>query len=147
MADTRSAFEGLSYEEIILLVRDIRDSKRNGRRVEKLVLYAKEIYAKLNVDTENPTVTLRQCLEIAQSYFLEELFERILNGMVSVNTEESRSEVLLKNSVEHIVNFEDDMAETVLKKLPPHAPRPERYQPLQHCLSPLLMCRNKLFRP
>lgn len=37
--------------------------------------------------------------------------------MVSVNTEESRSEVLLKNSVEHIVNFEDDMAETVLKKL------------------------------
>ena len=45
------------------------------------------------------------------------MFERILNGMVSVNTEESRSEVLLKNSVEHIVNFEDDMAETVLKKL------------------------------
>ena len=66
MADTRSAFEGLSYEEIILLVRDIRDSKRNGRRVEKLVPYAKEIYAKLNVDTENPTVTLRQCLEIAR---------------------------------------------------------------------------------
>ena len=52
MADTRSAFEGLSYEEIILLVRDIRDSKRNGRRVEKLVPYAKEIYAKLNVDTK-----------------------------------------------------------------------------------------------
>ena len=37
--------------------------------------------------------------------------------MVSVNTEESRSEFLLKKSVEHIVNFEDDMAETVLKKL------------------------------
>ena len=98
------------------LFRDIRDSKRNGRRAEKLVPYAKEIYAKLNVDTENPTVTLRQCLEIAQSYFLEELLKS-WNGMVSVNTEESRSEVLLKNSVEHIVNFEDDMAETVLKKL------------------------------
>lgn len=117
MADTRFAFADLSQEEMLLLVRDIRDSKRNGRRAEKLVPYAKEIYAKLNVDTENPTATLRQCLEIAQSYFLEELFERILNGMVSVNTEESRSEVLLKNSVEHIVNFEDDMAETVLKKL------------------------------
>ena len=113
MADTRSAFADLSQEEMLLLVRDIRDSKRNGRRAEKLVPYAKEIYAKLNVDTENPTVTLRQCLEIAQSYFLEELFER----MVSVNTEESRSEFLLKKSVEHIVNFEDDMAETVLKKL------------------------------
>ena len=109
MADTRFAFADLSQEEMLLLVRDIRDSKRNGRRAEKLVPYAKEIYAKLNVDTENPTVTLRQCLEIAQSYFLD--------GMVSVNTEESRSEVLLKNSVEHIVNFEDDMAETVLKKL------------------------------
>ena len=117
MADTISAFADLSQEEMLLLVRDIRDSKRNGRRAEKLVPYAKEIYAKLNVDTENPTVTLRQCLEIAQSYFLEELFERILNGMVSVNTEESRSEFLLKKSVEHIVNFEDDMAETVLKKL------------------------------
>ena len=66
---------------------------------------------------KNPTVTLRQCLEIAQSYFLDELFERILNGMVSVNTEESRSEFLLKKSVEHIVNFEDDMAENVLKQL------------------------------
>ena len=51
------------------------------------------------------------------SYFLDELFERILNGMVSVNTEESRSEFLLKKSVEHIVNFEDDMAENVLKQL------------------------------
>lgn len=117
MADTRFAFADLSQKEMLLLVRDIRDSKRNGRRVEKLVPYAKEIYAKLNVDTENPTVTLRQCLEIVQSYFLDELFERILNGMVSVNTEESRSEFLLKRSVEHIVNFEDDMAETVLKKL------------------------------
>ena len=68
MADTRSAFADLSQEEMLLLVRDIRDSKRNGRRAEKLVPYAKEIYAKLNVDTENPTVTLRQCLEIAQRF-------------------------------------------------------------------------------
>lgn len=37
--------------------------------------------------------------------------------MVSVNTEEARSEFLLKKSVEHIVNFEDDMAENVLKQL------------------------------
>ena len=54
MADTRFAFADLSQEEMLLLVRDIRDSKRNGRRAEKLVPYAKEIYAKLNVDTENP---------------------------------------------------------------------------------------------
>lgn len=44
MADTRFAFADLSQEEMLLLVRDIRDSKRNGRRAEKLVPYAKEIY-------------------------------------------------------------------------------------------------------
>ena len=43
MADTRFAFADLSQEEMLLLVRDIRDSKRNGRRAEKLVPYAKEI--------------------------------------------------------------------------------------------------------
>lgn len=47
MADTRFAFADLSQEEMLLLVRDIRDSKRNGRRAEKLVPYAKEIYANI----------------------------------------------------------------------------------------------------
>ncbi|WP_368191444.1 hypothetical protein [Blautia sp. 1033sp1_1033st1_G9_1033SCRN_220408] len=34
----------------------------------------------LNLDPENPTVTMRECLDIAKSDFMDALFDKILEG-------------------------------------------------------------------
>ena len=77
-------YKTMSSQELQEIAKDILNSKREGRRAESLVSYAKEIYKNLNGATE--TVTLRECIEIARNDFYEEVLKRFVSGSISVST-------------------------------------------------------------
>lgn len=80
MNNVYKIFAEMPSLEMTDIIRDIRLSKKEGKRAESLVPYAKMISENLNLDPENPTVTMRECLNIAKSDFLDALFDRILEG-------------------------------------------------------------------
>ncbi len=80
MNNVYKVFVEMSSLEMTNIIMDIRLSKKEGKRAESLVPYAKMISENLNLDPENPTVTMRECLDIAKSDFLDALFDKILEG-------------------------------------------------------------------
>ena len=80
MNNVYKVFVEMSSLEMTDIIKDIRISQKEGKRTESLVPYAKMISENLNLDSKNPTVTMRECLNIAKSDFLDALFDRILEG-------------------------------------------------------------------
>ena len=56
----------------------------DGKRPESLVPYAKQISESLNSASGTQLVTMRECLDIAKSDFLDILFERILHNNIKI---------------------------------------------------------------
>lgn len=54
----KTLFDGTSDEELKVIVKDVYESKIDGKRVESLVPYAQDLYNDLNLNMDNPTVTL-----------------------------------------------------------------------------------------
>ena len=79
-----NVFKGYSAEQLIEIVRDLQEAKMEGKRAESLVPYAKLVSENLNSASGTQLVTMRECLEIAKSDFLDALFERILNGNIKI---------------------------------------------------------------
>ena len=77
-------FKGYTAEQLIEIVRDLQESKMEGKRPESLVPYAKMISKNLNSASGTQLVTMRECLEIAKSDFLDVLFERILHNNIKI---------------------------------------------------------------
>ena len=77
-------FKGYSAEQLIGIVRDLQESKMDGKRPESLVPYAKLVSENLNSTSGTQLVSMRECLEIAKSDFLDVLFERILHNNVKI---------------------------------------------------------------
>lgn len=74
----------MSTKDLQAIAKDILGAKKEGRRAESLVPYAKEIYRNLNGASE--TVTLRECIEIARTDFFEEVLQRFTSDSISVQT-------------------------------------------------------------
>ena len=79
-----NVFKDYSAEQLIEIVRDLQESKMEGKRPESLVPYAKQISDSLNSASGTQLVTMRECLDIAKSDFLDALFERILNDSIKI---------------------------------------------------------------
>lgn len=60
-------YESLSDKDFSRIIDDVLQSKEKGIKTESLVPYARQVYEDLNVNTNNPTVTLEECLDI--TYF------------------------------------------------------------------------------
>lgn len=73
-------FKNMTLDELKAIADDVIKSKREGRRVKSFVPYAREIMANLNVNVEDPTVPLRECLSMAKDDFYMELCTRLVNG-------------------------------------------------------------------
>lgn len=73
-------FKSMSLEELKVVADDVLTSKRDGCRVESFVPYARDIMANLNVNVEDPTIPLRECLSMAKDDFYMELCTRLVNG-------------------------------------------------------------------
>lgn len=73
----KTLFDGISDEKLKEITKDIYKSKVDGKRVESLVPYAQDLYNDFNLNMDNPTVTLRECLYICREDFLLELCKRI----------------------------------------------------------------------
>lgn len=85
-------FKSMSLEELKVVADDVVTSKREGRRVESFVPYARDIMANLNVSVENPTIPLRECLSMAKDDFYMELCTRLVNGSFDVMSDMSDSD-------------------------------------------------------
>lgn len=79
-----NVFKGYTAEQLIGIVSDLQESKMDGKRPESLVPYAKQISENLNSASGTQLVSMRECLEIAKSDFLDVLFERILHNNVKI---------------------------------------------------------------
>ena len=79
-----NVFKGYTAEQLIGIVRDLQESKMDGKRPESLVPYAKQISENLNSVSGTQLVSMRECLEIAKSDFLDVLFERILHNHIKI---------------------------------------------------------------
>lgn len=77
-------FKNMTLDELKAIADDVIKSKREGRRVESFVPYAREIMANLNVNVEDPTVPLRECLSMAKDDFYMELCTRLVNDSLGV---------------------------------------------------------------
>ena len=68
-------FSKLNDDQMKKIAQDIIESKREMKRTESLVPYAKEILRRLSL---NPELTLRMCLDMAREEFLLELCKRFI---------------------------------------------------------------------
>lgn len=85
-------FKNMTLDELKAIADDVIKSKREGRRVESFVPYAREIMANLNVNVEDPTVPLRECLSMAKNDFYMELCTRLVNGLLNEISDMSNSD-------------------------------------------------------
>lgn len=69
MNNVYKVFVEMSSLEMTNIIMDIRLSKKEGKRAESLVPYAKMISENLNLDPENPTVTMRECSTLQSPIF------------------------------------------------------------------------------
>lgn len=73
-------YEFLSDKDFSRIIDDVLQSKEKGIRVESLMPYARQIYEDLNVNTDNPTVTFGECLDIMHLNFIQEVMRRFVKN-------------------------------------------------------------------
>lgn len=73
-------YKSLSDKDLSQIVDDVLQSKEKGVRAESLVPYARQVYENLNLNAEDPTVTLRECLDITYLDFTQEVMKRFVKN-------------------------------------------------------------------
>lgn len=93
-------YESLSDKDFSRIIDDVLQSKEKGIKTESLVPYARQIYEDLNVNTNNPTVTLEECLDITYFDFIQEVMRRFVQNNVELEQfreRETAKEVVSSN--------------------------------------------------
>lgn len=85
-------FKSMTLEELKVIANDVITSKCEGCRVESFVPYARDIMANLNVNVEDPTIPLRECLSMAKDDFYMELCARLVNDSFGMMPDMSDSD-------------------------------------------------------
>lgn len=80
----KNIYKDYTNDQMLEIIKDMKESKNEGKRPESLVPYAKQISENLNSNSGTQLVTMRECLEIAKSDFLDVLFERILHNNIKI---------------------------------------------------------------
>lgn len=109
----KNPYKEMNNDQLCEIIRDIQESKKEGKRIESFVPYAREIFKNLN--GSYTSVTLSECIKIAQSDFYEVLCERFLNDKspkVSETSDDSESEKIrhkleLKSGKEKVKTLDD----------------------------------------
>lgn len=78
---SRNPYENMSDKELSDVVKDVINAKEQGCRAESLVPHAKEIFENLNLDTNKPTITLNECLNIAYYDLTMDIMKRFVNNV------------------------------------------------------------------
>ena len=74
----KNPYLSLPDKELAKIAEDVMQSKNDGVRAESLVPYAKEIFKNLNLNTNDPSVSLRECINMAYNDFAEEIMRRFV---------------------------------------------------------------------
>lgn len=90
-------YKSLSDKDLSQIVDDVLQSKEKGVRAESLVPYARLVYENLNLNPDDPTVTLRECLDITYLDFTQEVMRRFVKN--SVELEQFRERETVKSVV------------------------------------------------
>lgn len=109
----KNPYKELNNDQLCEIIRDIQESKKEGKRIESFVPYAREIFKNLN--GSYTSIPLSECIQIAQSDFYEVLCEKFLNDKspkVSEASDASESEKIrrrlaLKSGKEKIKTLDD----------------------------------------
>jgi hypothetical protein len=70
-------YKSYSDEELCVIIKDIMESRKERKRVESFVPYAKEI--KDDINGASKSFTLREALDMARQDFYDVVCERFLN--------------------------------------------------------------------
>ena len=90
-------YKSLSDKDLSQIVDDVLQSKEKGVRAESLVPYARLVYENLNLNPDDPTVTLRECLDITYLDFTQEVMRRFVKN--SIELEQFRERETVKSVV------------------------------------------------
>ena len=86
-------FTNMSLDELKVIADDVVKSKHAGCRVESFVPYARDIMANLNVNVEDPTIPLCDCLSMVKDDFYMELCTRLVNDSLNVMLDADKKEL------------------------------------------------------
>ena len=95
-------YKSLSDKDLSQIVDDVLQSKEKGVRAESLVPYARLVYDNLNLNPDDPTVTLRECLDITYLDFTQEVMRRFVKN--SIELEQFRERETVKSVVSSVWN-------------------------------------------
>lgn len=95
-------YKSLSDKDLSQIVDDVLQSKEKGVRAESLVPYARLVYENLNLNPDDPTVTLRECLDITYLDFTQEVMRRFVKN--SIELEQFRERETVKSVVSSVWN-------------------------------------------
>ena len=93
-------YRSLSDKELSQIIDDALQSKEKCVRAESLVPYARQVYENLNSNTNNPTVTLKECLDITYLDFMQEVMRRFVKNNAELEQfreRETAKEVISSN--------------------------------------------------
>ncbi len=90
-------YKSLLDKDLSQIVDDVLQSKEKGVRAESLVPYARLVYENLNLNPDDPTVTLRECLDITYLDFTQEVMRRFVKN--SIELEQFRERETVKSVV------------------------------------------------
>lgn len=69
---TENPYKTLTFDELKAVYTDIQKSEKNGRRVDSLLLYAKELREEIGANE----ISLRKTLDFAKKEYYEEVARR-----------------------------------------------------------------------
>lgn len=93
-------YRSLSDKDLSEIINDVLQSKEKGVKAESLVPYARQVYENLNVNTNNQTVTFRECLDITYLDFTQEVMRRFVKNneeLEQFRERETAKEVISSN--------------------------------------------------
>ena len=86
----KNPYPFLSDDELAKIAENVTQSKKDGVRAESLVPYAKEIFRNLNLNTDDPSVSLRECIGLAYNDFAEEIMRRFTSNVSELDAFRNR---------------------------------------------------------
>ena len=86
----KNPYPSLSDKELAEIAEKVIQSKKDGVRAESLVPYAKEIFRNLNLNTDDPSISLRECISMTYADFAEEIMRRFVNNLTELDTFRNR---------------------------------------------------------
>ena len=86
----KNPYPFLSDDELAEIAENVTQSKKDGVRAESLVPYAKEIFRNLNLNTDDPSISLRECISMAYADFVEEILRRFVNDVTELDAFRNR---------------------------------------------------------